>query len=89
MSNARDFWAIMPSSLAFENDALLYSLLTLSALHLAKTRPNEAEVEDVHWNYLDLAIRGRFDDISHASKGNTDALYRNASILRVCTFAAL
>ncbi len=88
MSNARDSWAIMLPSLAFENDALLCSLLSLSAPHLAKTQPKEAEAEKVHQKFLDSAIWGHSDDTSHASKENADVLCLTSSILRVCTFAA-
>ncbi len=75
-------------SLPFENDALRYSLLSLSALHLAKTQPHEAEAEKVHQNFLDSAIWGHSDDFSHASKENADVLCLTSSILRVCAFAA-
>lgn len=84
-----EIWTILLPELAFKNDALLNSLLCLSALHLAKTGPNEAEAKEIHQNYLDLAVRGHSNDVAHASKENADILCLTSSLLRACAFSAL
>jgi len=48
-----------------------------------------ALTEETHRNYLDLAIRGHSENISHASRENADASCLTSSFLRVCAFAAL
>lgn len=88
-STATENWSIYLPNLAFKSDALLNSLLSLSALHLAKTEPNEAESEEAYRNYLDLAVRGHSQDIAHACKENADVLCLTSGLLRVCAFAAL
>lgn len=48
-----------------------------------------ALTEETHRNYLDWAIRGHSENISHASRENADASCLTSSFLRVCAFAAL
>ena len=84
-----EVWTTLLPRLAFEHDALLYSMFSISALHLAKTESHESEAIDAYQKYLDLALREHFNDVTHLSKDNADAACLTSSIVRLNAFAVL
>ena len=56
----------MAPNLAFGNEALLYSIFSLSARHMADIDPQHTnETMDTHRRYLDLALRRHSDGITN------------------------
>ncbi|TWU77332.1 hypothetical protein ED733_005322 [Metarhizium rileyi] len=81
------FWVDMVSQLAFKCNALLYSLLLLSALHRTK-KSDYTDKESLHHSstYLSMTLRELNREIEHLSAGNVDAVCLTASLLRIYTF---
>lgn len=75
--------------LAFTNDALLYSLFSFSALHIARAEPQNAEAMETYSKYLDLTLQVHLQDIMKLSKTNADAVAMTSNILRMAEFAML
>ncbi|KAI9867383.1 MAG: hypothetical protein M1813_008941 [Trichoglossum hirsutum] len=82
------FATIIPG-LALNHDALLYSIYTTSALHLAKTEPHDREAVEAYQKYMDLTLRGHRNDVAHINQANADAACLTSTFLRVCAFAIL
>ena len=82
-------WTITLPQLAFENDALLYSMYAIAALHLSRLEPENAEAIDACRNYLGLALQQHRKDVSQLSKANADAACLTSSLIRVYAFAVL
>lgn len=76
-------------NLAFNNDAALYALYYISALHLAKSEPDNREIMEVYHTYLDITLRKHYKDISEFSKDNADAICMTSTVLRIAAFALL
>ncbi|MCJ1272884.1 hypothetical protein MMC21_000673 [Puttea exsequens] len=89
IAESDEFWNSILPDLAFDSDPLLYSLLSLSALHSTKNAPNDKGAEEAYRNYLDLSIRGHSIDIENTSRENADSLCLTASVLRICAFTML
>lgn len=87
-SNLRFHTEAMPR-LALENDTLLYSIFYLSALHMAKVRPQDHDAMAAYHQYLDMALRSHSIDLSNLSKSNADAVCLTSSINRIASFALL
>ena len=84
---AADAWISIAPNLAFENDALLYSIFSLSARHIAEIDPQHSdETMDTHRRYLVLVLRRHSDDIMNLSEKTVDAVCITSSILRVTAF---
>jgi hypothetical protein len=75
--------------LAFKHNALLYSIYTIAALHIAKLEPNNAEHVASYQKYLGLTLREHRNDVTNLGPANADAASLTASILRFCNFALL
>jgi hypothetical protein len=82
-------WTNIIPNLAFTNDALLYSMYSASALHLAKVEPQDPEALDSHRRYLDLALREHSNDVAQLNKANADIVCLTSSLLRMCAFVML
>jgi hypothetical protein len=80
----------MAPNLAFGNEALLYSIFSLSARHMAEIDPQHSdETMDTHRRYLDLALRRHSDDITNLNEKTVDAVCITSTILRVTAFVML
>lgn len=80
------------AEVAFANDALLNTLCSFAALHIAKTAtdPSErADAMDAYRKYLDMALRGHQIEIKSLSKTNADAICLTSSMIRNSTMATL
>lgn len=86
---ATKVWAKVIPFMALENDALLYAMYALSALHLTKTEPHDPEPIQAHRRYLHLALRKHSEDITKVSKLNADVVCITSSLLRIGSCATL
>lgn len=80
--------SIMPN-LGLTNEALLYCLFFLSALHLVKTEKYSTEAAHAYQNYLDLTIRAHRVDVTNLTSSNADVVCMTSSLLRFGSFAIL
>lgn len=74
---------------AFGNDALLYAVCALSALHMSQSQPDDQEVIDVHRKYLAMALAEHKKDVLSINQSNFDAVLLTSSLLRMTAFAML
>ena len=86
---ALEIWQTAVPNVAFTNDALLYSLYAVAALHLAKTGPYNRETLETYRDYLDEAIRGHKDDVTNLSRANADAACLTSHFIRLAAFAII
>lgn len=85
--------------MAFQSDALLFSLYALAALHRAKTArggdtftpPSESASEPLqhHQLYLELAIRYHQEELSRFPRDNVDLLLMTTHLMRLVAFVVL
>lgn len=83
------YWKIGIPELAFEHEALLYSIFTIAALHLSWLEPNNKTMEDAYQRYLELTIKTHRDQFVNLQKSNADATCITSTFLRICAFAAM
>ena len=86
---ALEIWQTAIPNVAFKNDALLYSLYAVAALHLAKTGPYNRGTLETYRDYLDEAIREHNDDVTNLSRANADAACLTSSFIRLAAFAII
>ena len=86
---ATEAWTLKTPDLAFENDALLYSLFSISALHMAEAEAQRSEALDLHRRYLGMALREHNNDVANINQHNFDAICLASSLLRMIGFAML
>lgn len=86
---ALEIWQIAVPNVAFENDALLYSLYAFAALHLAKTEPYNQETLETYRDYLDQAVREHNNDVTNLSRVNADAACLTSNFFRLAAFAII
>ena len=84
-----DLWQKITPTLALSHDALLYSMHSLTALHLARTGPYDPDATEASREYLDLAVREHYNDVSHLNDGNANAVCLTACLIRLHAFATL
>lgn len=87
--NSRELNTTQIPNLAFTNDALLYSIYFITALHLFKSEPSNSEALKAYHNYLDLAIRSHRADVAQLSSRNADPVCLTSSLIRFGSFAIL
>ncbi|KAI2623546.1 hypothetical protein GGS26DRAFT_224909 [Hypomontagnella submonticulosa] len=78
------FSRIIPK-LAFDSDGLLYTMYTISALHLARLGRNEevgGGAENVANTYFSMAIREHKKEISQLSRKTADAVCLTSCLIR-------
>jgi hypothetical protein len=83
------FWKVAMPALAFDHDALLYSIYTFAALHLSKLEPNNQEFADAYRHYLELTIKTHRDQVANLNGSNADATCIVSNTLRSCVFAVM
>lgn len=87
--SVRDINTTILPNLGLQNEALLYCIFFLAALHLVKTEAYSTEAAEAYQNYLDLTIRSHRIDVTNLSSSNADIVYLTASLLRLGSFAIL
>ncbi len=86
---AVEIWQTAIPSVAFKNDALLYSLYAVAAVHLAKTEPYNQEMLETYRDYLDQAIREHNNDVNNLSRVNADAVCLTSNYIRLAAFVVI
>ncbi|CAM5999889.1 unnamed protein product [Sphagnum balticum] len=81
--------ALRTPKLAFKHTALLYSIYTISALHLSKLEPQDPSHDEIYQRYLSLTLRDHRIDVANLSKANADAAHCTSNYPRICVFAQL
>jgi hypothetical protein len=82
-------WATTIPRLAFRHNALLYSIYTIAALHIANLEPSNSEHVATYQKYLGLTLREHRNDVTNLGPANADATALTSSFLRVSNFALL
>lgn len=88
-ANSTEPWHSDIQKIAFDNDALLNSILAIAALHTAKCNPQDSEAIHVYRKYLDLAVREHSNDVARLNELNADATCLTSSLIRLAAFAVL
>lgn len=86
---AEEAWIKAVPQQALNNDALLYAMFALSALHMLETKCDDEEITVMHRKYLALALSEHRKDVMNISQTNFDAVLLTSSLLRVTAFAML
>jgi hypothetical protein len=87
--NIEYYWKVAIPELAFDHEALLYSVYTFAALHLAVLDPNNREFAEAHQQYLELTIKTHRDQVASLNKFNADATCLASSFVRLNIFAVM
>jgi hypothetical protein len=74
---------------AFSNDALLFTMFALSALHMTEFEPDEEDIIQIHRRYLAMALAEHKKDVLDLNQTNFDAVLLTSSLLRITLFAML
>lgn len=88
-SSKGGIWTDMIYTYVFKNDALLYSILHLSAQHLSRSSPPNPVSASAHSTYLDLAIPLHRRELAHLDQSNADCACLTSSMLRVSACVTL
>ncbi|KAI1378754.1 hypothetical protein F4677DRAFT_378293 [Hypoxylon crocopeplum] len=86
------FFSRVIPKLAFESDALLYSMYTVSALHMARLGTIEelgVENANVASTYFSMAVREHNNDVSQMSRETADLVSLTSSLMRVVQLVLL
>jgi hypothetical protein len=78
----------IPFSLGLENEALLYCIFFLAALHLVKTERSQ-EAQDAYQHYFGLSIRAHRIDTHNLKSTNADVICLTSGLIRLGSFAML
>ncbi|QGA13413.1 hypothetical protein EYB26_001063 [Talaromyces marneffei] len=81
-------WRESCPELATKHPALLDSIFAMAALHITLTQPS-SDLFNAHCQYMDSALRGHRNDVSHVNISNVDAVWFTSSLLRTTLFARL
>ena len=79
-------WAVSAPLLALENNTLLYTILAISALHLAHLRPEASAYIDAYRRYFFLALPAHNQQVSTLSSGNADAICLTCLLINFLVF---
>jgi hypothetical protein len=82
-------WSLSIPKLALKHNSLLYSIYTLTAMHIAKLDPGNLENIAAYQRYLGLTLREHRDEVGVLSRHNADAACLTSTFLRVINFSHL
>ena len=82
-------WTVDVPQLANSYPSLLYALLSVSALHLSKAKPQDLDMKAAHRRYLDLALRSHRKAIDRFDADSVDAVCFTSVLIVLDAFAAL
>jgi Fungal specific transcription factor domain len=82
-------WASEVPKLALQHDNLLYQILSMSTLHLLKSKPNDPELLVARQIYQGLALREHRKAVATLSTKNADAVCCASSLIYVDAFASI
>ena len=84
---ALDVWEEVYEKLALKNEALLYILNSLVALHMEKTNTADFDAIKIHFQYLDLALKAHQEDVKNLSQSTADVVCMTSSFIRTMALA--
>jgi hypothetical protein len=87
--DVRIAWSCQVPKLALEHDNLLYQVLSISAMHLLKSTPNDLELINARQTYHCLALREHRKAVAELNIQNADAVCCASSLIFVDAFASL
>lgn len=87
--DVRIAWSCRVPKLALEHDNLLYQVLSMSAMHLLKSTPNDVELINARQTYHCLALREHRRAVAELNIRNADAVCCASSLIFVDAFASL
>ena len=82
-------WSTAVPQQSLGNEALLYAMFALSALHMSETGSHDEHMILTHRKYLALALAEHKRDVMNLNESNFDAVLLISSLLRVTAFAML
>ena len=84
-----ELWRMTIPKIALSHDWLMHSILAVSALHIARLRPEE---QDMYWKraamHQDQALQGQQKALANPSPDNADALFAFTLVIIYLSFAA-
>ncbi|KAF2117065.1 hypothetical protein BDV96DRAFT_685755 [Lophiotrema nucula] len=90
LPNSKSFiWSSLIPPVAFKHDSLLYAIYAATSLHLSHLHPNDPNHFKTYQEYLGLCLRIHRDNVAVLNADNADAAMLTATLLRVCSKAAL
>jgi hypothetical protein len=87
--DVRIAWSYQLPKLALEHDNLLYQVLSISAMQLLKSTPNDVELINARQTYHCLALREHRRAVGELNIRNADAVCCASSMIVVDAFASL
>jgi hypothetical protein len=75
--------------LALSNEALLYAIFFLTALHMSSIDPSNTEAGTAYQTYLDMCLRSHRHDVAVLAVENADQICLTSSLIRIGAFAIL
>ncbi|KAF3037670.1 hypothetical protein E8E12_007114 [Didymella heteroderae] len=83
------YWHSVIPSIGFEHQYVIHSILSLSALHIAHTRPpNREGLLHISSEHRSKALDGFTEDLQHVSIANSTALFANTTLTFFYAFAS-
>lgn len=82
-------WVTAVPRQALGNEALMYAMFALSALHMSETKSDDEDLVLIHRKYLALALSEHKKDVVNLNESNFDAALLTSSLLRVIAFSML
>ena len=73
----------------FTSDAMLYSIMALSAQHISQLNSSDTEASAASLEYLSMALPLHRHDVNTLNKSNADLVCLTGAILRLLTYATL
>jgi len=87
--DVRRAWSIEAPKLAIQHDNLLYQILSMSALHLLRSEPDNPELVVARQTYHGLALREHRRAVAKLNLHNADAVSCTSSLVFMDAFASL
>jgi hypothetical protein len=81
------FTAVPQQSLG--NEALMYTMFAVSALHMSETGSHDEDMILTHRKYLALALAEHKKDVLNLNESNFDAVLLTSTLLRITAFVML
>ena len=85
----RAVWTVDVPQLANSHPSLLCALLSVSALHLSKAKPQDLDLRAARRRYLDLALRSHRKAVACFDASSVDAVCFTSILIVLDAFAAL
>jgi hypothetical protein len=82
-------WQYTAPSLAFEHPFLLNAIISIAALHTAKTSPERRDMAEAHRTYFNTAISQHRDAVRDLSAANAEAVCLSTVLISLPAFILL